>query len=165
VTVSSFDDHLMPTLNSEVIDFRAASEYFRPIRKLEQSDRLTLKLATNYQGWVVSTIGGVLLFGTDRLSRYPDAWIIVGRFAGSDKRKLLDSTDDRSHLPKAAERTVGFLQKHMTREAVIGQVKRADHWTYPVVAVREAIMNAIVHTDYAQSGAPGDACTSRSSRM
>jgi predicted HTH transcriptional regulator len=42
----------------------------------------------------------------------------------------------------------------MTREAVIGPVKRTDVWTLPVVAVREAIMNAIVHADYAQQGAP-----------
>jgi len=42
----------------------------------------------------------------------------------------------------------------MTREAVIGSVKRIDHWTFPVVAVRETIMNAIVHADYAQRGAP-----------
>jgi predicted HTH transcriptional regulator len=152
--VSSFDEQPMPALNSEAIDFRAASEYFKPIRKLERSDLLTLKLATNYQGRVVPTIGGILLFGTDRLNHYPDAWIQVGRFAGNDKRKLLDSTEVRSYLPEAAEKTIAFLQKHMTREAVIGTVKRMDHWTYPVVAVREAIMNAIVHADYAQSGAP-----------
>jgi hypothetical protein len=42
----------------------------------------------------------------------------------------------------------------MTREAVIGAVKRTDLWTFPLVAVREAIMNAIVHADYAQPGAP-----------
>ena len=42
----------------------------------------------------------------------------------------------------------------MTREAVIGPVKRTDYWTYPVVAVREAIINAIVHADYSQRGAP-----------
>ena len=32
--VSSFDEQPMPELNSEAIDFRAASEFFKPIRKL-----------------------------------------------------------------------------------------------------------------------------------
>jgi predicted HTH transcriptional regulator len=152
--VSSFDEQPMPALNSEEIDFRAASEYFKPIRKLKQGDLLTLKLATKYQGRIVPTIGGILLFGTARLNHYPDAWIQVGRFAGEDRRRLLDSTEIRAYLPQAAEETIALLQKHMAREAVIGSVKRTDHWTYPVVAVREAIMNAIVHADYAQSGAP-----------
>ncbi len=152
--VASFDEQPMPALNSEAMDFRAASEFFKPIRRLERSDLLTLKLATTYQGRIVPTIGGVLLFGVDRLSHYPDAWIQAGRFAGNDRRRLLDSTEIRSYLPEAAEETILFLQKHMTREAVIGSVKRADRWTYPVVAVREAIMNAVVHADYSQRGAP-----------
>ncbi len=144
----------MPALNSEAINFRAASEFFKPIRRLERGDLLTLKLATHYQGRIVPTIGGVLLFGVDRLNHYPDAWIQAGRFAGNDRRRILDSTEIRSYLPEAAGETVFFLQKHMTREAVIGSVKRADRWTYPVVAVREAIMNAVVHADYSQRGAP-----------
>jgi predicted HTH transcriptional regulator len=42
----------------------------------------------------------------------------------------------------------------MTREAVIDAGKRTDLWTLPIVALREAIMNAIIHADYAQPGAP-----------
>ena len=152
--VSSFDEQPMPALNSEAIDFRAASEFFKPARKLARRDLLTLKITTNYQGRVVPTMGGVLLFGTDRLNHYPDAWIQAGLFAGHDRRRILDSVEVRSYLPEAVEEVVGFLQKHMTREAVIGSVKRTDNWTYPLVAVREAIMNAIVHADYAQRGAP-----------
>jgi ATP-dependent DNA helicase RecG len=152
--VSSFDEQPQPELNSEAIDFRVASEFFKPIRKLTRSYLQTLKVMTSYQGRVVPTIGGILLFGTDRLNHYPDAWIQVGRFAGNDRRRKLDSVEVRSYLPGAADEVILFLRKHMTREAVIGPVKRTDLWTYPVVAVREAIMNAIVHADYAQRGAP-----------
>jgi len=148
--VSSLDEQPMPELNSEAIDFRAASEFFRPIRKLTRHELETLKLVTTYQGRIVPTIGGVLLFGADRLRHYPDAWIQAGRFAGNDRRRIMDTTEVRSYLPSAVEEVIAFLQKHMTREAVIGSVKRTDVWTYPVVAVREAIMNAIVHADYAQ---------------
>ena len=152
--VSSFDEQPMPDLNSEAIDFRAASEFFKPIRKLTPLGLQSLKLTTSYQGRIVPTIGGVLLFGAARLKHFPDAWIQVGRFAGSDRRRMLDSTEVRSYLPGAAEEVIAFLRKHMTREAVIGPVKRTDLWTFPVVALREAIMNAIVHADYAQHGAP-----------
>lgn len=152
--VSSFDEQPMPGLNSEAIDFRVASEFFKPIRKLTLSGLRSLKVTTTHQGRVVPTIGGVLLFGGARLDHFPDAWIQVGRFAGTDRRRILDSTEIRSHLPGAAEEVITFLRKHMTREAVIGPVKRTDLWTFPAVAVREAIMNAIVHADYAQHGAP-----------
>lgn len=64
--VSSFDEQPRPELNSEAIDFRAASEFFKPIRKLTRSELQTLKIVTNYQGRIVPTIGGILLFGADR---------------------------------------------------------------------------------------------------
>jgi predicted HTH transcriptional regulator len=152
--VASFDEQPMPDLNSEAIDFRVASEFFKPIRKLTLQALQNLKLATRYQGRVVPTIGGVLLFCEARLDYFPDAWIQVGRFAGKDRRRIIDSIEVRTYLPGAAEEVIAFLRKHMMREAVIGPVKRADVWTFPSIAVREAIMNAIVHADYAQRGAP-----------
>jgi predicted HTH transcriptional regulator len=93
--VSSFDEQPRPELNSEAIDFGAASEFFKPIRKLTRSELQTLKIVTNYQGRIVPTIGGILLFGADRLN-HPDAWIQAGRFAGNDRRRILDSTEVRS---------------------------------------------------------------------
>jgi ATP-dependent DNA helicase RecG len=152
--ISSFDEQPMPDLNSEAVDFRVASEFFKPIRKLTLHGLQSLKVTASYQGRIVPTIGGVLLFGPSRLNHFPDAWVQAGRFAGSDRRRILDSVEVRSYLPGAAEEVIAFLRKHMTREAVIGPVKRTDLWTFPVVAVREAIMNAIVHADYAQHGAP-----------
>lgn len=151
---ASFDEQPIPELNSEAIDFRVASEYFQPIRKLTRQSFESLKVITVYQGRVVPTIGGLLLFGKERLSRFPDAWIQAGRFAGRDRRRILDSVEVRSYLPRAVEEAIAFVQKHMRRESVIGPVKRTDLWTLPAVAVREAVVNAIVHADYAQRGSP-----------
>jgi predicted HTH transcriptional regulator len=61
--VSSFDEQPMPDLNSEAIDFRAASEFFKPFRKLTPHGLQSLKLTPAYQGRIAPTIGGVLLFG------------------------------------------------------------------------------------------------------
>lgn len=68
----------MPDLDSEAIDFRAASESFAPRRKLKRSDLQTLRLLTVHQGKKVPTIGGMLLFGRDRARHFPDAWILRG---------------------------------------------------------------------------------------
>jgi predicted HTH transcriptional regulator len=93
----------LPELDSEVVDFRAASEVFAPVRSLRRSDLRTLRLVTTHQGHDVPTIGGVLLFGRERERYFPDAWIQAGRFEGTDRRRILDSADIRS-LPVPAWR-------------------------------------------------------------
>ncbi len=46
----AFDEQAMPELDSEVIDFRAASEFFAEFRKLKKSDLKSLRLVTTHQG-------------------------------------------------------------------------------------------------------------------
>lgn len=150
----AFDEWPMPEVNSEAIDFRAASESFAPVRKLARRNLETLRLLTPHQGRLVPTIGGMLLFGQARLDHFPDAWIQAGRFAGTDKATILDHVRLETHPIRAIEEAVAFVEKHSMRGAVIGRVRRQDRWNLPPEAVREAIVNAVVHTDYSQRGAP-----------
>ena len=150
----AFDEQAIPDLDSEAIDFRAASESFAPLRKLKRSDLETLRLLTVHQGKKVPTMGGMLLFGRDRARHFPDAWIQAGRFDGKDKARIADQTELRSYPGLAIEAAVAFVQKHSLHGAKIGAVRRKDRWSLPPVAVREAIINAVVHADYAQHGAP-----------
>ena len=152
--MTSFDEQAIPDLKSEALDFQAASELFAPYRQLTSQAWNTLRIVTEHQGRRVPTIGGLLLFGKDRFARFPDAWIQAGRFAGKNRIRLLDSVEIRSLLPRAAEEAMAFAHKHLTRESVIEGVRREDRWSVPLVAIREALMNAIVHADYAQQGAP-----------
>ena len=149
-----FDEQPMPGLDSEAIDFRAASESFAPVRKLGRGDLETMRLVTSHQGRRVPTVGGMILFGTDRERHFPDAWIQAGRFAGSDKARILDRAEIHSLPVRAVEEAIAFVQKHSLHGAEIGHVRRKDRWSLPPVAVREAVINAVVHTDYAQRGAP-----------
>ena len=48
----------MVDLDSEALDFRAASESFKSIRLLRKRDLETLRLVTTHQGRIVPTIGG-----------------------------------------------------------------------------------------------------------
>ena len=150
----TFDEWPIPEANSEALDFRAASESFAPVRKLTRRNLETPRLLTRHQGRLVPTVGGMLLFGRDRLDRFPDAWIQAGRFAGTDKATVLDHVRLDMHPIQAIEEAVAFVEKHSTRGAVIGRVRRRDRWSLPPVAVREAIVNAVVHADYSQRGAP-----------
>ena len=150
----TFDEQAMPSVDSEAIDFRAASESFAPLRKLKRSDLQTLRLLTIHQGKKVPTIGGMLLLGRDRARHFPDAWIQAGRFDGKDKARIADQVEIRSYPGMAIEAAVAFVQKHSLFGAEIGAVHSKDRWSLPPVAVREAIVNAVVHADYAQRGAP-----------
>ena len=134
----SHDAGPLPALDSEAVDFRAASESFAPVRTLTRRNLQTLRLLTPHQGRLVPTVGGVLLFGADRLAHFPDAWIQAGRFAGIDKASILDRVDIKTPLDQAVEDAVAFVQKHALRGVTIDQVRRTEHWNVPIAAVREA---------------------------
>jgi ATP-dependent DNA helicase RecG len=144
----------MPDLDSEALDFRAASDSFASIRKVTARDLVVLRLVTDYQGRKVPTIGGVLLFGRDRERHFPDAWIQAGRFGGTDKSHIVDRVEIRSLPVRAIEEAIAFVGKHALHGADIGAVRRRERWSLPPVALREAVINAVAHADYAQSGAP-----------
>ena len=150
----AFDERAMPELDSEAIDFRAASESFAPVRRLARRDLETLRLVTSHQRRTVPTVGGILLFGGDRLRHFPDAWIQAGRFKGTDKTTILDHADLRMAPVQAIEAAIAFVEKHSTHGADIGRVRRTERWSLPPAAVREAVVNAVAHTDYSQAGAP-----------
>lgn len=132
-----YDEQPMPELDSEAIDFRVASESFAPLRKLTRGDLATLRLTRPHQGRCVPSIGGLLLFGRDRLQHFPDAWIQVGRFAGTDKARILDHAELRQMPLAAVDAAIAFVQKHLHRGAEIGALRRTDRWTLPPVALIE----------------------------
>ena len=150
----AYDEQVMPELDSEALDFRVASESFEPARKIKRSDLETLRLVAKHQGRKVPTVGGMLLFGKDRERHFPDAWIQAGRFRGTDKTHIVDSVEIRHYPVQAVEEAVGFVQKHALHGIEIGAVRRKERWNLPPAAVREAIINAVAHADYAQRGAP-----------
>jgi len=150
----AFDEQPMPGLDSEALDFRAASESFARVRRLGRADLETLRFVTAEQGRKVPTVGGMLLFGLDRERHFPDAWIQAGRFRGTDKSRIDDHAEIRSLPVRAIEEAIAFVQKHALHGAEIGAVHRRERWNLPPVAVREAVINAVAHADYAQRGAP-----------
>jgi ATP-dependent DNA helicase RecG len=150
----SFDEQPMVELDSEAVDFRAASESFAPVRKLTGRDFETLRLVTDHQGRKVPTVGGILLFGRDRDHHFPDAWIQAGRFRGIDKSHIVDQAEIRTLPVAAIEDAIAFIEKHTLHGVEIGRVRSEQTWNVPPVAVREAVVNAVAHADYAQRGAP-----------
>jgi ATP-dependent DNA helicase RecG len=151
---STFDEEPLPEKNTEAIDFRAASECFSPIRKLRRSDLRTLQITTIHQNHEVLTVGGFLLFGQDRRAAFPDAYFRAGCFEGVDKSSIIDSAEITSCLPQVVEDVLKFIKRNTRRSLHIEGAKHAESWEFPPSALREAVINALVHADYAQRGAP-----------
>lgn len=148
------DEEPMPALDSEAVDFAALSECFAKVRTLRRDDLVTLGLVTHHQKRRVPTVGGMVLFGRDRLTHFPDAWIQAGRFAGTDKAVIADRAELRDYPVRAIDAAVSFVERNTRLGAEIGRLRRRDLPTVPPAALREAIVNAVVHADYTQRGAP-----------
>ncbi|MEZ4651448.1 MAG: ATP-binding protein [Candidatus Eisenbacteria bacterium] len=154
VGAEGFDEEPVTDLDSEALDFGAASQLFAEHRTLRRRDLPTLGLVRRHQGRTVPTIAGVLLFGRERLARFPDAYLQVGAFAGTDRSRFVDRADLTAYPGLAIEQAIGFVERNTRLGTKIGRVRRRDLPAVPPLALREAVVNAVVHADYAQRGAP-----------
>jgi ATP-dependent DNA helicase RecG len=78
----------------------------------------------------------------EREQYFPDAWLQAGRFAGTDKSRIVDGVEIRSYPVRAIEEAVAFVEKHSLRGAEIGRMRRKERWNLLPAAVREAVINA-----------------------
>lgn len=150
----AFDELPMPELSLDDLDMSDANRLFQGICELNSQSLRTLKLVTPYQGRMVPTKGAILLFGKERNHHFSDAWVQCGRFVGKDKAVIFDHIDIHDSLPQAVDSIMLFLKKHAMRGADFSNTRRKDVWSIPLTLLREAVINALVHTDYSQRGAP-----------
>jgi ATP-dependent DNA helicase RecG len=83
-----------------------------------------------------------LLFGTHHTS------IHLGRFKSPST--IIDDIVIRSPLILAVEEALDFVKRNIALGYEFGGngLKRKDRWQYPIPAIRELLLNAIVHRDY-----------------
>lgn len=139
----SFDEMPIPELSKDDLDLVAIQKFFAGDWKLDEQALVTIKLLTSYQRRLVPTKGAILLFGKERILHFSDAWVQCGRFTGTDKAVIFDHTDIYDHLPGAIESIMQFFYRHIKKERPI-----------PLTILREAVINALMHADYSQRGAP-----------
>lgn len=151
----TFDETPLPEYGDSVIDVHMASQLFDGKRKLGKNELKTLRVLTEHQKKLVPTVGGMLLFGKIKDEVFSDAFIQCARFRGTDKSaKIVDHREIHGPLPLMVDQAVAFFQKHAFLEADIKHIRREDRWSLPMSALREAVVNAIAHADYAQKGMP-----------
>ena len=150
----SFDELPMPQLSMQDLALEADGRTFAGIHEIDEQTLLTLRLLVKEQGKNVPTRGGILLFGRDRLAHFPDCWAQCGRFIGTDKARIFDHIELEEPLPVLVNSIMLFLRKHAMRGADFSEIRRRDVWSIPLEPLREAVINALVHADWSQRGAP-----------
>lgn len=94
------------------------------------------------------TNAALLLFGNNQSPRFPFAKIRIGRFKG-ESTIVADHTIGRSLINQLqeSERIIKTLLNK--RYKITGEsFQREEVWEYPMEAIREAILNALVHRSY-----------------
>ncbi len=150
----SFDTLPMPDSDRETLNYKAIEADFKGKRNTDDQMLQSLRILVKDQGRLVPSHAGYLLYANDRLFHFPDAWIQCGRFFGNDKSNIFDQHEIHEPLPASVGQIMLFLKKHAIRAADFSEIRRKDIWSIPVEILREAVINAIVHSDYSHRGNP-----------
>jgi ATP-dependent DNA helicase RecG len=87
------------------------------------------------------TIAAKLLFGD------PEFAIRVGRFKSA--ATIIDDNVVKGPLLKVVDEAMTFIKKHINLSYHFdGSIQRKERWQYPIEALRELLLNCVVHRDY-----------------
>ena len=100
------------------------------------------------------TLYGLLCFSRQPQSFSPtrNAWVQLVAYAGTDRAdETILTGEARGRLDEQVERSLGWIKALGIREEY-GEIERQDRTLVPLRALREAVVNAVVHRDYAILG-------------
>lgn len=158
-----YQDDIRPTEKADLsaIDARQLESYLQLIKdknpnlaKLPEEDiRRFLNMVIDG----VPTLVCTLLFSLYPQMFYPqytiNATVVPGYEKGEVDKEGSRFTDNRrieGTIPEILDGTMKFLQSNLKLRTIIDPEtgRRADKYEYPPIALREAILNALIHRDY-----------------
>jgi len=119
------------------------------------NDETTLTLC-GIRADALPTLAGILLFGLYPQGAFPQlcmtAVVVPGYEVGSlgdEGERFSDNKKLEGTIPQIIDGAMLFVQRNMKVKTIIDEMgKRADRAEYPIKAVREMILNALIHRDY-----------------
>ncbi|MDX9982063.1 MAG: ATP-binding protein, partial [Lentisphaeria bacterium] len=100
------------------------------------------------------TNAAVVLFGREVSGDYPQCVLRLARFKGTDKTEFLDSRMVHGHAFLLFQEALVFLDRHLPIHSRIlpDNPVREDRPLIPPEALREILVNALIHRSYEEPG-------------
>jgi ATP-dependent DNA helicase RecG len=97
---------------------------------------------------IYSTVGGQLLFGKNPQKFFSEATILCTHFSGISGREALGSIECSGTLFEQIYMAYDFIESRLSKSFSIHGVKRQEELEIPQVAIREMLLNAVIHRNY-----------------
>jgi ATP-dependent DNA helicase RecG len=144
----SFDEEICREQDLAALDLGPLRDRFGRLGKpLDEEKLKNLKLIKLEQGTLYPTQGLMILLGA-----LPHVVIKCARFKGTDMSVFLDRKEYGGDLLGQLEQAEAFIKNHIHLRGEINGLQRTDTYELPESALREALVNAIVHRDYTNQG-------------
>ena len=85
------------------------------------------------------------------LGKFDNTMIKCARFKGTSKEIFIDKKEFDSNLFENLNSTIKFLQNHLNLSAKVEGLQLKEELEIPLLALREALLNAIIHRDYTRN--------------
>ena len=149
---SSWDNYNTNGYSLETISFEKVDRFIQRVNKMREiavsDDALTfLRKHELIQDNRPSNACFLAFTGTDAFQ----ACVMAGRFA--DRITIKDSVSIQCDLFGQVDKIMEFIKKHINKEFIItGDPQHEERWQYPLNALREIVVNMIVHRNYQDTG-------------
>ncbi len=105
-------------------------------------------LITQEHAHTYATTAGILLFGKNPQHFFSEAMIICSHFKGVEGREAIASIDCTGSLFEQFDRAFDFIVSRLSKSFTIKGPRREETLEIPMEAIREALLNMIVHRNY-----------------
>ncbi len=115
-------------------------------------DELTLRsyrILVQDQARSYPTVLGLLLFGKNPQEFFSEAMIICSHFSGIDGREVIATVDCEGTLFNQFKQASAFISSRLYRSFTIQGLQRTEKLEIPEIAIREVLLNMIIHRSYA----------------
>lgn len=109
---------------------------------------LAYHLLTNEHTRSYPTVAGMLLFGKDPQHFLSEAYILCSHFMGTEGREAVASRAIKGPLFEQFDLAYDFISGRLNKAFHIEGKKREERLEIPPLAIREVLMNAILHRNY-----------------